>query len=473
MSKLSKMLLAVICVASFSISCKKDIEGNDSFAFKKVADYDHKVVWDWNEMLLQVERYAAGYRPGPISASVAYLNLASYEAVIAGMPDYNSMASRYAGLNVPQINLSQEYHWPTVVNKVNEVLMTRMFPKEGNTGGNSIKENYNINVDKVRELYLRNEAKYKTEASDEVILRSRTHGEAVALAFWDWFKTDVNAFEMYKDVFGDYDWTARTNPGRWVPTIPGPGKGMFPYWGKVKTLAISESQKLCRPYEYYIGKFSEEVGSGIDIQAREVMFYSTSEKSEFSTWVGQFWSDDLLGLTFSPPLRFFAIADQVYDKEKTNLEVTIYCNAKLGLACHDAGVGAWNSKYYYNLERPESYVKRMLQPEFEPILAMPGGDSGITPSFPAYPSGHATFGAAAAAVLTEVFGNGYRMTDNCHKDRADFNGTPRYFDSFDEMAQENAFSRVPLGVHFRCDAEEGYRFGQLIGTTVNELPWKK
>ena len=65
------------------------------------------------------------------------------------------------------------------------------------------------------------------------------------------------------------------------------------------------------------------------------------------------------------------------------------------------------------------------------------------------------------------------MTDNCHKDRTDFIGTPRTFASFYEMADENGYSRVPLGVHWRMDYEEGVRYGKEIGYKVGLLPWKK
>jgi hypothetical protein len=41
------------------------------------------------------------------------------------------------------------------------------------------------------------------------------------------------------------------------------------------------------------------------------------------------------------------------------------------------------------------------------------------------------------------------------------------------MANENAYSRIPLGVHWRMDCEEGVRFGIEIGRRVNDLPWKK
>ncbi|HNM27943.1 MAG TPA: vanadium-dependent haloperoxidase, partial [Saprospiraceae bacterium] len=164
----------------------------------------------------------------------------------------------------------------------------------------------------------------------------------------------------------------------------------------------------------------------------------------------------------------------VYAIEKPDLQTAVVCNAKLGLALNDAGVGAWNSKYYYNVERPETYIRRVIDPNWHTNLDNPiTGDKGITPSFPAYPSGHATFGAAGAEVLASMFGYAYAMTDRCHETRGEFIGKPRTFGSFYEMAQENGWSRVPLGVHFRMDAEEGVRYGTEIGRQVNNLPWKK
>src|SRR5690606_16622060 len=144
------------------------------------------------------------------------------------------------------------------------------------------------------------------------------------------------------------------------------------------------------------------------------------------------------------------------------------------MAMNDAVVACWNSKFFYNIERPDSYIKRLIDPTYKPNLDNPlTGDSGITPPFPAYPSGHATMGAASAEALASVFGYNYSLTDNCHKDRTEFEGTPRTFGSLYEMALENAWSRVLLGVHFRMDADEGVRFGTAIGRKVNALPWRK
>jgi hypothetical protein len=82
-------------------------------------------------------------------------------------------------------------------------------------------------------------------------------------------------------------------------------------------------------------------------------------------------------------------------------------------------------------------------------------------------------GAAGAEALGHIFGYNYAMTDNCHANRVEFEGRPRSFTSFYEMGLENAWSRVPLGVHYRMDCEEGVRYGTEIGRAAHRLPWKK
>lgn len=115
-----------------------------------------------------------------------------------------------------------------------------------------------------------------------------------------------------------------------------------------------------------------------------------------------------------------------------------------------------------------------MDPSFDTNLYNPvTQETGVTPPFPAYPSGHATFAGAASEIMSSIFGSSYSMTDRCHENRGDFLGTPRTFDSFKQMANEIAWSRVLLGVHFRCDGDEALALGNRIAKKVEELPWKK
>ena len=121
----------------------------------------------------------------------------------------------------------------------------------------------------------------------------------------------------------------------------------------------------------------------------------------------------------------------------------------------------WKGKYDYNIERPETYICQRINPDWKSLHD--------TPSFPTYPSGHAAFGAAAAEVLTDALGKKFELTDRTHDKRPEFASTPRCYTSFAEMAQENAASRVLLGVHYRMDCVEGLRLGKIIGQKMVNL----
>ena len=141
---------------------------------------------------------------------------------------------------------------------------------------------------------------------------------------------------------------------------------------------------------------------------------------------------------------------------------------KLGFATNDAAVSAWDDKYTYNSERPSRFILEYINDDFQTNLAR--FISSPNPAFPAYPSGHATFAAAASGVFIDIFGgDAINFTDRTHAGRSDFDGTPRRFSSFTEMAEENGYSRIPLGVHIQADSDEGARLGYEISAAVNNF----
>ncbi|MBK8628424.1 MAG: vanadium-dependent haloperoxidase [Saprospiraceae bacterium] len=452
-------LFAFIAIFYFA-SCSKDSSADSNAKFKTVSEYPNDVIYDWNEVFLQIERYSAGFRPGPAPRAVSYLGLSAYEGVVAGMPEFNSFDGFWAGFNVPAADASKEYCWPLVINASYEHLMPKFF-------GKATQDQLNL----INTTAKRINNDYKAQITSEVYNRSINRGREVAEAVWAYSKTDNVGHDHYLDPFQQYDWQAAfKKDGDWVPTFPGPGLPMGGIWGKARTFSLKADQKLCKkPIPY-----STDTKSHLYAQAVEVYSQNTPTLTYESEWVGEFWSDDLVNLTFSPGVRFLAIGDQVLKTENSNLETAVWMTAMIGMACNDAGIACWNSKYFYNVERPESYIQRVIDPTWDPALENPlTGEEGISPSFPAYPSGHSTMGAAGAEILGDIFGYSYSMTDNCHRNRVEFEGTPRSFTSFYEMALENAWSRVPLGVHFRMDCEEGVRFGTEIGRAAHRLPWKK
>ena len=251
-----------------------------------------------------------------------------------------------------------------------------------------------------------------------------------------------------------------SGPGLWQPTPPDFLAAFLPYWGNARAFAITSSDKLAN--EPLV--FDEEGTSQFYVQALEVR--NTVNNLEFNDqWVAEFWDDGTLGQTHGPVARWVSVANQVVENDECHLETTLYTYAKLSFALNDASIATWHSKYTYNVERPVSYIDRVIEPNWSPYIDQ-------TPSFPSYPSSHAAYGAAAAEVLSHIFGYAHPVTDNSHAERTEFLGMARSFDTFYQMAEENALSRILAGTHFRMDTEEGLRLGYAIGRKVNEMPFQ-
>lgn len=440
-------------VATLFVACETD---NDELNIENalVKDYSADVVIGWNKTFMDVERDAQGYRPGPAPRALAYLGLAAYESAVSAMPEYNSLESLYRpqGLDIPNIEQGVPYHWPTVVNASYGYLMKRFFPH--------VKAELRFKISSTETQF---DVRFLEQEGIErdIFERSKRYGQLVAEAIYNWSATDVIGHDAFRNA-RPADYVPPTGDGLWVPTYPDAGAALFPKWGQTRAFAISEEEKLSLPPLAY----SNDKNSPLYKQALEVYTKNSPALSYEDQWIAEYWSDDVVGLTFAPPTRFMSIANQVLEAKNANLDLALETALKVGLALNDAGVAAWHSKYYYNIERPVTYIRREIDPNWEPHL-------WFSPSFPAYPSGHATFGAAGSEVLTQIFGDKYAMVDRSHEGRFEFLGIPRSFNSFYEMAEENAYSRIPLGVHFRMDAEEGVRHGYAIGRKVGQLPIKK
>ncbi|MDQ3142295.1 MAG: vanadium-dependent haloperoxidase [Bacteroidota bacterium] len=464
------------------VGCKKDEPaGNNDTNLVSELSYD--VIYDWNNLFLDLNKDALGYRPGPSPRALAYMSLAAYEVCIPGMPRYNSMRHQFPGLKLPEFGGWKDINWAIAVNESYAYLVNRLHEKVNWYPGHTSAPEVNAKIEHLRE---RLEAKYKENLSESALNNSKAWGQDIAKAMFDWASTDEYGHEAYLNPLNNdpskkfyYDWkknaldaNGNVIPGKWHPTNDNPDGSMFPYWGKVRTFATEETQKLCRPIPI---KYSEDPRSSYYNQAMDAYSKTIPAITYEDEWIAEFWSDDLAGLTFSPPTRLMAIYNQIMKLEDYNLEEVAVSVAKIGLTLNDCAVVCWNSKYHYNLERPESYIKRVIDPNWEPHLYDPlTGEKGITPSFPAYPSGHSTFGGGGGEVLAHIVGtDSYSFTDNCHKNRTEFNGAPRSFDSFSECGLENAYSRIPLGVHWLMDCTEGTRLGREVARRVIALPWEK
>jgi hypothetical protein len=221
------------------------------------------------------------------------------------------------------------------------------------------------------------------------------------------------------------------------------------------------------------------------------------------TFVGIFWGYDGTALLCAPPRLYNMIATSVALSERkiVGVENLAQYLALINLALADASIAAWDSKYHFLFPRPITYLRTVSadrtpegarHPDWTPLGApvTNGTDAGrnLSPPFPAYPSGHAVFGAAFFRAMTRYFqstadpsspfpaeGIAFRFVSD------EFNGLNRgpgeaerrkkvevTFANFDEAAELNARSRIYLGIHWKFDADHGILQGKAVADDVFE-----
>ena len=402
-----------------------------------------EVVVSWNKILLDLERYTPGYRP-PVSARMfAYMGMAAYEAALPAMvTDHISVADYCPGYVAPPMPARADFDLPGSLNAAYAQCARHFF--------STAPQHMQLKMSQLEAEFAQRES---SEAiGPEMRALSVAYGRSVADAVWQWSRTDSlgNDANLY-----NYDraYQAPQCPGCWQPDEMHSTPALTPHWGKVRQFWIARNDIKVQPPAPY----DTSPGSAFYTEAMEV-FTVSQPLSRENRWIAEFWSDDVPGLTVTPVGRWISITNQAVAQSEPPFPKVIELYLRIGWAMHDAGVVCWRGKYLYNLERPQTYISRCIQPGWKPLHD--------NPSFPSYPSGHSAFGAAAAEILGACLGNEYELTDRTHIDRKEFAGTPRTFRSFAEMARENAFSRVALGVHYRMDCEEGLRVGHLVGQSL-------
>jgi len=212
-------------------------------------------------------------------------------------------------------------------------------------------------------------------------------------------------------------------------------------------------------------------------------------RTPFETLIGLYWAYDGASQIGTPPRLYNQIVREIIarnvngpDRQAASARLLALVNVAMG----DAGIAAWLYKYVYQFWRPilgireyddsfwyngnavSYFLHRRCDPWWlalgSPRTNEPGRRS-FTPPFPAYPSGHATFGAAAFEITRRFFGFGSNAADNLFfntvSDELDgrafaedgsFRGLHRrHHDSLLQAMFDNSVSRVYLGVHWRFD----------------------
>ncbi|MEB3178467.1 MAG: pre-peptidase C-terminal domain-containing protein [Nostocaceae cyanobacterium] len=244
-------------------------------------------------------------------------------------------------------------------------------------------------------------------------------------------------------------YTPGTNPGDYQSTRTDDFV-LLPSWGRVTPFAIpnTTSFRPSGPPVFGSAQYNIELD-----EVRRFGGINSTQRTADQTQIAQFWAYDRPD-TFRPPGQWNKIAQTVALEQRNTVAQNARLFALLNIAQADSGIVSWDTKYTHNQLRPITAINNSSDPNWQSFLP--------TPPFPDYISGHATFGGAAAEVLTFFFGDNYRFTATSQE----LPGVYRTFRSFREAAQENAVSRVYAGVHIRSSNDDGVTTGGAVANYV-------
>jgi hypothetical protein len=396
---------------------------------------DLAAVWfDTLYHVIQVEATA----PPPAARIYGVAAVALYEAVVPGALHHRSLVGQLNGLaSVPQPKKHGNYHWPTVANAALARTIRGLFPllnPANLTAINALEQSF--------------ATRFQAEVKRQDYKRSVAQGQAVAETILAWAAND--GFSTVNTC----SYVPTPVPGAWEPTPPGFNNPLQPCWGQLRPMVLASGAE-CPPPGH--PPFSADPRSAFYAAALEVYRTGLTLTAEQQT-IANYWADGA-GATGTPPGHWTAIVGQLARSDGLSLTVAAEAYARVGIAVTDAFIACWQAKYFYNLQRPVTYIQDYLERTWRPYL--------MTPPFPTYTSGHSTQSGAAAAVLTQMFGL-KAFTDTTHTDhQLTPPQEPRAFSSFDEAAAEAAVSRLYGGIHFAFDNDDGLASGRCIGQAIN------
>ena len=402
-----------------------------------------EVLHNWYDLGLELVWHTPTYSPPVASRSFAYLGVTAFEAVATGSDELQTLAGQLHGLKPgPQREAGKTYDDAAVVQAAMAFAVQHFFENTGPTGQHAMAK---------LESNLREKVSAGVPA--DVLARSEKYGRAVAEHILAWSQDDGGA--VIETLGFPQGYELIKGPSHWVPTslIALQQKPLLPNWGKNRTFAMLEGTSCALPPhpEYSEDKNSEFYREALEVyEAKQTL---TPERRA----IARFWADDAM-LSMTPPGHWISIALQILDRDKVDLDKSVDTLARLGVAVADGFIGCWQAKYQYDLIRPISYIRRVIDPKWEPLLN--------TPPFPEYPSGHSTQSGAAAAVLTNLFGENFAFED---KTGARAGLAPRNFPSFNAAADDAGISRMYGGIHFRSAIERGLEQGRCIAAFTNAL----
>ena len=292
---------------------------------------------------------------------------------------------------------------------------------------------------------------------DDVIDNSKKYAVAISKQILAYAKADG-----YNKISNLPRYTANREEGFWYPTPPGFMGAVEPYFKTVRPFTLDTCNQF-KPLQPTA--FSGVKGSAFYALA-EAVYKERNGLSDNHRLIAAFWDcnpfaiqDDghlQYGLKkISPGAHWMGISGIACAKANKSFEQTLQIYTSVSIGLMDAFICCWDEKYRSNRIRPETAIRKYIDPQWVPLLQ--------TPPFPEYLSGHSVISSTSAVILTHYFGNNFSYTDNVEV----VYGLPsRDFQSFKQAAEEAGVSRFYGGIHFMDAIINGQQTGIKAGEWV-------
>lgn len=291
------------------------------------------------------------------------------------------------------------------------------------------------------------------------------------------------------------DYVFGTMPGEWRadPLHPS-ARPLGPKWGVVRPFVMTSASQFRAPPPPALGS-AEYAAAFAEVKSLGGDGVTTAtQRTAEQTIAGIYWGYDGQPSLCAPVVIYNQIAVIIAGQRGNSVAENARLLALVNVAMADAGIAAWETKYFYGFWRPVTGIREadagggpsglgdgnaatLGDAAWSPLGAPAdnSGNTNFTPPFPAYVSGHATFGGALFEVLRDFYGTDVIpftfVSDEFNGITTDQLGAtrpllPRTFATLSQAEEENGQSRIYLGIHWRFDKVEGIRMGRSIADLV-------
>jgi hypothetical protein len=291
--------------------------------------------------------------------------------------------------------------------------------------------------------------------SEEIMKHSLEFAKTVSVQILKYAKAD-----RYNKISALPRYTPRNVEGTWYPTPPGYFPPVEPHFNTIRSFTLERPDQF-KPEPPI--PFSADKKAPFYTLMEEIKNLSLSQEQKE---IAAFWDCNpfalfdnghlLVGMKkISPGAHWMGIANIACVDAKVSFSKAIQVNTVLAVGLMDGFQSCWDEKYRSNRIRPETAIRKYLDPKWTPFLQ--------TPPFPEYLSGHSTISSVSSVILTHFFGKEFTYTDTVEER---YGLKARIYSSFEEAAEEASISRFYGGIHFMDAIENGQMQGQLVGKQV-------